>query len=287
MTIQSLTLINLYYRTINSPDYSSCVSLPELKMKINPHMKRIVILLGILISLTAAHVVFGQGAEGVITYETKINLHRRIPPERAEMKSMIPEFRTMKNELFFKPSESIYKPVIEDEEEETSASSGGGRRFTMRMQNSETYLDQNSSVVLTKMEFMGKEYLIEDSVKLSPWKFGTETKTLLGYECKQAYYTDESQPNFKQEITAWYTDKLRPFLGPDRFNTLPGAVLAVDVNNGERVILAQKVDLKVLKKNDLKIPTSGTKITQAEFRLLMQEQMKKMQEAGGNRMIIR
>src|SRR5436190_16526703 len=146
MTIQSLTLINLYYRTINSPDYSSCVSLPELKMKINPHMKRIVILLGILISLTAAHVVFGQGAEGVITYETKINLHRRIPPERAEMKSMIPEFRTMKNELFFKPSESIYKPVIEDEEEETSASSGGGRRFTMRMQNSETYLDQNSSV---------------------------------------------------------------------------------------------------------------------------------------------
>jgi GLPGLI family protein len=258
------------------------------KMKINPLMKRIVILLGVLVSMTAAQIVFGQGTEGVITYETKINMHRRIPAERAEMKAMIPEFRTVKNQLFFKPSESIYKPVIEDEEEETSASGGGGgRRMMFRMQNSETYLDQNSSIVLVKQEFMGKEYLIEDSVKVAPWKFGTETKTILGYECKQAYYTDETQPNFKQEITAWYTDKLRPFLGPDRMNTLPGAVLAVDINNGERVTLAQKVELKELKKNDLKAPTSGTRITQAEFRKMMMEQMKKMQEQGGNRMIIR
>ena len=94
-------------------------------MKINPLMKRIVILLGVLVSLTAAHIVFGQGTEGVIAYETKINMHRRIPPERAEMKAMIPEFRTMKYQLFFKTNESIYKPVIEDEEEETSASGGG------------------------------------------------------------------------------------------------------------------------------------------------------------------
>ena len=248
-------------------------------------MKRIIILLGVIVSLTAARIVFGQGTEGVITYETKINMHRRLPPERAQMKAMIPEFRTTKQQLFFKTAESLYKPLIEDEEEETSASGGGGVRMVMRTPNNEIYLDQNSSRLVSKQEFFGKDYLIEDSVKMAPWKFGTETKVIQGYECKQAYYTDESQSNQKQEITAWYTDKLRPFLGPDRFNTLPGAVLAVDTNNAERIIVAIKMEMRELKKNELKMPTSGTKTTRVEFRKMVEEQMKKMGGSGG--MIIR
>ena len=251
-------------------------------MKTNITMKRILILLGVLTSLTAAHIVFGQTPEGVITYEVKVNMHRRLPPERAEMKTMIPEFRTTKQQLFFKNAESIYKPLIEDEDEETSAhGNGGGTRMVMRMPNVEIYLDQNSSMILSKQEFMGKEYLIQDTIKVAPWKFGTETKAIQGYECKQAYYTDESQPNRKQEVTAWYTDKIKPFLGPERFNTLPGAVLAVDVNNAERVILATKIELRVLKKNELKIPSGGQKTTQAEFRKMVDEQMKQMGGSGG------
>ncbi len=257
-------------------------------MKTNPNMKRILILLGVLTSLTAAHIVFGQTAEGVITYEVKVNMHRRLPPERAEMKTMIPEFRISKQQLFFKGQESLYKPLIEDEDEATTAShggDGGGARVVMRMPNSEIYLDQNSSIILSKQEFMGKEYLIQDSVKVSPWKFGAESKTIQGYECKQAYYTDDSRPDRKQEITAWYTDKIKPFLGPERFNTLPGAVLAVDVNNAERVMLATKIELRSLKKNELKIPSGGQKTTQVEFRKMVDEQVKQMGGSGG--MIIR
>ena len=257
-------------------------------MKINLTMKRIIILLGVLTSLTAAHIVFGQTAEGVITYEVKINMHRRIPPEREAMKANIPEFRTFKQQLFFKESESLYKPLIEDEDEDTGMTSGGGGfRMMMRNPNSETYLNQNSSLVLVKQEFMGTEYLIEDSAKVSPWKFGTDTKTILGYECKQAYYTDSSTPNRTQEVTAWYTDKIRPFLGPDRFNTLPGAVLALDINNGERVTLTKKVDLRALKKSEFKIPSGGQKVSQAEFRKIAEEQMKKMGGGNGGQFIIR
>lgn len=245
-------------------------------------MKRIIILLGVITSMTAAHFVFGQTAEGVITYEVKINMHRRIPPERAAMKASIPEFRIMKQQLFFKGTETLYKPLIEDDEEATSMSGGGGGggfRMMMRTPNTEIYLNQNSSRVLTKQEFMGKEYLIEDSVKVSPWKFGTDTKTIQGYECKQAYYTDESQPNRPMEVTAWFTDKISPFLGPERFNTLPGAVLAVDINNEERVIVAKKIELRSLKKSEFKMPSSGQKVTQSEFRKIVEEQMKQM---GGN-----
>lgn len=250
-------------------------------------MKKLLLLAGILVSLAAANVVFGQTVQGVISYENKINLHRRIPPEREGQKAMIPEFRTTKHQLFFKDSESNYKPIIEDEDEETNAG-GGGFRMTMRIPNNETYVDHSAGKVISKQEFMGKDYLIEDSLKLSPWKFGTETKVILGYECKQAYYTDETQMIIngvaqpqKQEVTAWFTDKISPFLGPERFNSLPGAVLAIDINNGERVIVAKKVELRELKKNELKMPTSGTKTTQKEFRKMVEEQMSKMRANGG------
>jgi len=254
-------------------------------------MKRLFLLAGVLVSMAAAHVVFGQ-ATGVINYEVKINLHRNIPKEREAQKAMIPEFRTMKQQLFFNESESLYKPVIEDEEESFTAT-GGGMRMMFRMPGTELYLDQNTGKTISKQEFMGKNYLIEDSVKMSPWKFDTQTKMIANYECNMAYYTQtdtikvgDREPIIRtSEITAWYTNKIRPFVGPERFNTLPGAVLAVDINNGERVILAKTIELRELKKNELKAPATGTKITQSEFRKIMEEQMKQM--GGGRQMIIR
>jgi GLPGLI family protein len=243
-------------------------------------MKRILLILGVLISIIAAHSVLAQVTEGVITYDVKVNLHRRIPPEREQMKARVPEFRSSKEQLFFTSTESLSKPLIEDEDEEPMGG-GPGPRMRFQMPNAETYFSQQSGVMITKQEFNGKEYLIDDSLKIAPWKFGTEIKTIQGYECKQAYYTDESIPDRKQEITAWYTDKIRPFLGPDRFNTLPGTILALDINNGERVTVASKIEMRPLKKNELKAPTKGTKITRAEFRAMMEEQMKRMRENGG------
>jgi GLPGLI family protein len=251
--------------------------------QLNPsYMKRILLIAGILVCILAAHIVWAQAPEGVITYEVKMNMHRRLPPERQEMKAMIPEFRTSKQQLVFRGTESLYKPIIEDEEEDMVASSGGGQmRMVFRMPNTEIYLDHSTANLLTKQEFMGKEYLIVDTLKVSPWKFGSETKVIQGYTCLQAYYTDESTPMGKQEITAWFTTELRPNLGPERFNSLPGTVLAVDINNEERVIVAQKIEMRELKKNELKVPSGGERVSQAEFRKLMREQMEKMRNQGG------
>lgn len=245
-------------------------------------MKKILLVVGILVSLAAFSVVFGQSTSGVLEYEVKVNLHRTLPPGREQMKAMIPEFRTTKNQLFFNVGESLYKPIIEDEDEEVNA---GGARMVMRLPNNEVYVNNTTGKNISKEEFFGKNYLIQDSLKMQPWKFGNETKAISGYECQQAYYTDESNPARKLEVTAWYTTKLRPFLGPDRFNTLPGTVLAVDINNGERVILVKKIELKELKKNDLKEPKGGEKVARTEFVKIRDEQMKKMNASGG--MIIR
>lgn len=250
-------------------------------------MKRVIIVIGVLVCLAAAQVVFGQVAEGVIHYETKINMHRNIPAEREGMKTMIPEFRTVKNQLFFNATETLYKPVIEDEQEEWSG--GGGMRMRFSAPQSETYVNTESQIRTVLQEFMGKKYLVEDTLKMLPWKFGTETKTILGYECKQAYFTEEvkitmgtQEETRNVEITAWYTDKIKPFLGPDRYNTLPGTVLALDINGGERVTLAVKIENRPLKKNELKAPSSGTKVTQEEYQKMVSEQMEKMRQGGAN-----
>ncbi|QOI97094.1 MAG: GLPGLI family protein [Flammeovirgaceae bacterium] len=242
-------------------------------------MKRVILLIGVLASVAAAHVVFGQHVEGVIRYEVKTNMHRNLPPERQEMKAMIPEFRTTTDQLFFNATESLYKPVEEDEDEVSGSS--GGIQIRMRVPQNEYYMNSETFKKIVLQEFMGKKYLIEDSIKMAPWKFGTEVKTILGYECRQAYFTEEIQGR-TLEITAWYTDKIRPFLGPERFNTLPGTVLALDVNNGERLTVARNIELRPLKKNELKIPAGGIKTTQEEYRKMVAEQMERMRSSGGN-----
>lgn len=242
-------------------------------------MKRIILLIGVLASVAAAHVVFGQPVEGIILYEVKTNLHRNLPPERQDMKSMIPEFRTTKDELYFNATESSYKPLVEDEDEVSG--SNGGVQFRMRVPQNEYYMNTETFKKIVLQEFMGKKYLIEDSIKMSPWKFGADVKTILGYECRQAYFTEEVQGR-TFEVTAWYTDKIRPLLGPERFNTLPGTVLAVDINNGERVTVARNIELRPLKKNELKMPAGGIKTTQEEYRKLVNEQVERMRSSGGN-----
>src|SRR4051812_18679359 len=129
-------------------------------------MKLILILTGILVSLVAAQIVFAQ-TEGVITYETKVNLHRTLPPGQEDRKAMIPEFRTTRQQLFFNSNESLYKPLIEDEDEPAH---GGGMQVTIRIPNNETYINQSTGELLSKNEFFGKDYLVADTLKVSPWK---------------------------------------------------------------------------------------------------------------------
>lgn len=251
-------------------------------------MKRLILMLGMLVCLLAVRVVFAQ--QGVITYENRVNMHRNIPADRQEMKAMVPEFRSSKMQLSFNAEESLYKPLIEDEPDQFSTGSGPVR-YTFSTPRSETYTNSSTSMILLLQDLMGKKYLVTDTVKMSPWKLGTETKEIMGYMCKMAYYTNTAEVTtmriengtptpekrtITQEITAWYTDQIRPSLGPERFNTLPGTVLALDVNNGERVIVARNIELRELKKGEFYVPDSGTKVTQAEFVKIQAEQLEKM-----------
>ena len=135
---------------------------------------------------------------------------------------------------------------------------------------------------IVQREFFGKQYLIRDTIRIHPWKLLEETKTIQGYSCKSATFVD---PKRKQKIVAWYTEQIRPFLGPESFNTLPGTVLQVDINDGERIVTAEKIAFGALVKDELRIPTKGTKVTEEEFAKIVEETHKKM--GGPDQVIIR
>ena len=228
-------------------------------------MKKILILSSLLCSFLS---VFGQNTEGVITFEEKMNLHRRITDEA--MKARVPEFRSNNMQLVFRGDECIYKAIEEEDDEEANRGGSGGFRF--RRPNVEIYRNYASNKRIELREMGDKKYLIETDMKQPAWKLGTETKKVMGYECTQATLSDTAR---KQEIVAWFTMDLPLAAGPQNFGSLPGLILEADINQGEIMLTAKKIELKKVKDNAIKAPSKGDKVTEEEFRQKRDEMMKR------------
>ena len=239
-------------------------------------MKKILLSVAGLIAINAAS---AQIKEGVIVYERKMNLHRRITDQ--QIKAMMPEFRTSKHQLLFCDSTSIYKAAPEDNVPDPFASGQGGG-IVMRMgggENAQQYRNYSEAKAVESMEFGAKTYLIEDTIKAYGWKLTGETSTFLNYPVKKATRQTEKG----QIIEAWYTESIPSPAGPESFANLPGVILKVNINNGETVYTAISVTEKV-NRNDIKEPKKGKRIGRAEFMKMMQESMT-TPGAGGNRVI--
>lgn len=233
---------------------------------------------------------FGQGNQGLISYEQKINLHKRIPPENEDMKKMMPEFQTTRHELLFKENESLYRPL--DEEEDAPLGGPGGGGMIMRFRRPETiiYRNHDSEYQLAQRSFFEKKYLVEDTLNLPPWKLTSENKEILGHPCMKATLVTETKRDtqrIQNRITAWFTQDIFSPFGPETYGGLPGMILLLDVNEGEVVYAATRIDPSA-DLADLKPPSKGEKISGAAFRTMMDERMKEFQRNGrgtGQRMI--
>lgn len=246
-------------------------------------------------SLALAFTADAQLKEGTIVYEKKVNLHRRLKDD--QMKAMIPEFRSNKQQLVFSDSISVYKAVPEDEAPDPFAGGGGpggpgggpggpgggpgggGMRFGPMGQNNVLYVNFTNQKIVEQTELGEKNYLIIDTLKVLPWKLTDETKTVLKYNCKKATLATQRGQN----LVAWYTEEITTPGGPEMFNGLPGAVLALDMNEGETIYTALEVSKKADKK-ELKEPAKGTQTTRAEYNQKMQDMFKN--RPGGPRIIL-
>ena len=245
-------------------------------------MKYIILLFFVLVtSATNAQL------SGEIIYEEKMNLHKRIPPERAEMKEMIPEFRTENMVLLFNEKEAVYKKYEDPNAEETEdvdMSQQGRRRFGIRNMRSNHILYQNyeADERVEQREFFDKKFLITGEPHLYTWKLEGETKDVGDYTAHKATYSDSNRT-----LVAWFVPELAVPLGPGEYGQLPGLILHVDINDGERTLTATKIDLRPLEKEEIVIPTKGKKMSQEEFRAMTKEKMKEMGHGPGGMRVIR
>lgn len=242
-----------------------------------------------------------QIKEGKVVFARKMNMHKDLPPEAEQFKAMMPEFRTDQFELIYNSSQSYFKvlPAEAAEDLMPTAGDGGGRRMNFRMGGSdaETFRDYDKEQVIELIELGPKKYVIEDSLKTYKWKLEDDTLTILGYLCRKATTTQEAPvrrmrmggPNADttqnrapavttQKVTVWYSDQLESQAGPAGFFGLPGLILKVDVNEGSAVYIAQSV---AASSKALKAPDGGKKITRAEYRNMMEQQMRNMRGPGG------
>ncbi len=75
---------------------------------------------------------------------------------------------------------------------------------------------------------------IPDSIRLKEWSFSEDTKQILGYECKKAYWVNEylkdsaSVKIWQSDSTiVWYAEKIKVPFGPFEYFGLPGLILEV------------------------------------------------------------
>lgn len=264
-------------------------------------MKKICLL---LVCAGCYSLAIAQAKEGTVIYERKINMHRTITDE--QMRAMIPEFRTSKHMLLFSDSVSLYKAVPEDEAPDPFAGGGGGVRMVLRSPGDagELYKNLSQAKSIQASEIGGRNFLITDSIKIQPWKLGTETKTILGHLCHKATRmisipvgrirtvtmgggntssTDTTMQSAKPreaEAVAWYADDLVSPTGPENYGQLPGVILQLDIDNGQTVYTATEIK-KNADPKELKEPKKGKVVTRAEYMKMMNDMMNNQLQGGG------
>jgi GLPGLI family protein len=271
----------------------------------------------IIVSLAFSAVSFlqtqAQEFQGMAVYESKTSTSD-FKTRMEGNKEMAPDMQKMIEErmkkmfektfiLNFNKSASIYKE--EEKLEAPGQGGGGGMRMMSSMMGGggTNFKNVKKKTYSVDKEFMGKEFLIKDSLPNYAWKMESETKLIGGYTCfKATAVRPVSQSDFrnfrtkkeeskKEEpksetvktdgepkktnfmdnfelpkeitITAWYSPEIPISQGPENYWGLPGLIL--EVNDGKTIILCSKIVLNSKEKVEIKESTNGKVISQKEY----------------------
>ena len=284
------------------------------------------IIISIALMLTVHLGILAQEFQGMAIYESKTSA-ADIKARLADNKNITPEMKKniedrmskmleKKFILYFDKSASIYKE--EEKLDAPTQGGGGGYRMMGSMMGvgGTFYKNTKDKTYTVDKEFMGKEFLIKDTLPKLTWKMEAETRVIGGFNCFKAtaikpvsksdfkYATpkkenqSESKPkegdkktDFMSQldmpkeiiITAWYTPEVPVSQGPENYWGLPGLIL--EVNDGKTVMLCSKIVLNPKVKTEIKAPTKGKVVTQTEFDDIMvkkMEEFREMRSRSGN-----
>ena len=262
--------------------------------------------------------------QGMAIYESKTSMadfkvrmegNKNINPDMQKM--MEERMKKMFEKTFvlnFDKSSSIYK----EEEKLEASNQGGGMRMMMGSMTGgggTYYKNVKDKTYSIDKDFMGKEFLVKDSLASLNWKMEAETRVIGGYTCykataiKAASKTDfrnfrpkkEDTPKKEEAsqqekpkeapktsfmdalelpkeitITAWYTPEIPVNQGPEGYWGLPGLIL--EVNDGKTIILCSKVVLNPKEKTEIKGPSKGKTVSQKEYDDIVVKKMEEFRE---------
>lgn len=297
-----------------------------IKFKI---MKKISLLTFLLFSFV---VTAQKEFQGMAVYESKTSTsemktrlegNKNITPE---MQKMIEErMKKMFEKTFilnFDKSASIYKE--EEKLEDPTQSGGGFRMMSSMMGGGGTYYKNVKDKTYTvDKEFMGKEFLVKDSLPKLNWKMESESRVIGGYNCFKATAVipasksdfrnfrmrnrdekkdgekkedatkeekdGEKKTNFLEELDMPKEITITAWYTPEiPVNQGPESYwglpgLILEVNDGRTVILCSKVVLNSKEKAEIKAPKNGKVVTQKEYDEIVTKKMEEMSEMNGGR----
>lgn len=245
-------------------------------------------LLGIIVCSILMGTVMAQQREGVIYYQETIQLDidlAGIEGLTDEMKALFPSEQSVKMQLKFTPNASLYTNA-KDESDESVDYKGEEEKVQVMVQvtvpEHAYYNDLVAEEVIESKDLLGKKFLITGGKKMK-WKITSEHQQILGFDCKKATTTASDG----KTVEAWFTTDIPLPIGPSGYHKLPGAVLAVSLDKGQRTITATYVDFKKINPKELGKPKKGKKVTREAFLKISEEKHKEMAEHyGGNGRVI-
>ena len=235
----------------------------------------------LILFLFSSITISAQEFQGIATYKTQRKLDIKMDSTQVggmqdEIMAMLKKQFEKTNILTFNKEESIYK-----EEESLAPPSVGNSIMIMSMGGSgELYKNIKSQRFVKQSDLLGKEFLIQDSLKTHSWNLQSDTKNIGNYTCFKATLEREVDSDMDddskemQTVTAWYTPQIPVSNGPEEFQGLPGLILEISYDS--QIILCSKISLNPTKQITIKQPTNGDPVSQLEFDAIMTKKMKEM-----------
>lgn len=275
-------------------------------------MIKLIIKLTVAAILIATSILNAQNFQGQAFYESKVNMAEDIEIETPNLSEEIKKnmLEMMKKSfeksyiLSFNKTESIYEE--EQKLDAPSPSNGGGMMIKMaNFSGGKRYKNIKDKTTISEEDFLGKEFLVTDSLPTYQWKLEETTKKIGEYTCyKATYVIPVSEKEIKEyeefknkkndgktqlflmkepkekRVTVWYTPEIPISQGPEEYWGLPGLIL--EVNFGKTTILCSKIILNPKEKTTIKELKKGKKVTSEEYERLIEQQMELMnnQKAG-------
>ena len=225
--------------------------------------------------------------QGEVQYVETVQFQFEAPEGQEDLHKMLPSSQSSPYVLFFTEKASLYKEMEQDAaaaapQEWTASEGNTTMKVVIARPDNRMYKDLAEGRKTEQREFFGRKFLIQDELDAFSWKLTGEQKTLLEYPCFRAVHEEEDRV-----VEAWFTPQIPVSTGPGIYGQLPGMVLEVSVNDGQRKIQATKVTFTEVSADQLEKPKKGKEVTQEEFDQIEAEKMKEMEEQGGGRMMIR